>query len=141
MIQHQIFVLANLCIVIMSNLGRFEINNIDITDLEKLPKDLPVDLKDKITESLSRFNEALQKNPNESESMFKLSEIKIDSYHKGEDKNYSLPLEYESDGTRRLMVLSLAIEKAIQNGVIFIIDDIERITSYIGRIYNRPFSR
>ena len=125
----------------MSNLGRFEINNIDITDLEKLPKDLPVDLKDKITESLSRFNEALQKNPNESESMFKLSEIKIDSYHKGEDKNYSLPLEYESDGTRRLMVLSLAIEKAIQNGVIFIIDDIERITSYIGRIYNRPFSR
>lgn len=104
----------------------FEINNMNITNLEDIPENIPDDLKNKIIEALKQLTNALESGPNTSERMLQLSEIKTNSYHKGEDGLYSLGLHDESDGTRRLMNLAPAIEKTLQNGGIFIVDEIEK---------------
>ena len=60
-----------------------------------------------------------------------MSQVKAKSKHKGinaegESKLYSLELEDESDGTRKLMSIAPAIEAVLNKGGIFLVDELER---------------
>ena len=44
----------------------------------------------------------------------------------GSKMQYSLDLSEESDGTRKLMSLAPAIESALQNGGVLLVDELER---------------
>lgn len=59
------------------------------------------------------------------------NEIKARTYHtgvnkKGELGQYELSLEDESDGTHRLMALAPAIDRVIDNGGIFVADELKK---------------
>ena len=61
----------------------------------------------------------------------KMGEVTATSYHKGitqdgMDGRFSLELSDESDGTRKLMALAPAIESALRNGGLLLVDEIER---------------
>ena len=60
-----------------------------------------------------------------------MGEVKATSKHKGCNKNgesqlYSLDLEDESDGTRKLMSIAPAIESVLTNGGVLLVDGLER---------------
>lgn len=111
---------------------KFEFDNIDITNLEDIPKNIPEHLKETIINSLPQLKKSLlSNNDKEMESYLTLSKIKTELYHLGTDSNgnikeYVFGLNMESDGTRRLMALSPALENVLRNGGVFIVDELER---------------
>jgi hypothetical protein len=110
---------------------KFEINNKEIRDFNKMDEELSDDVKQSISKALFQLKEALESGPNAAEGKLMISEIKTTSYHTGIDSkgklgNYTLSLRDESDGTRKLMAIAPAIEKAIEVGGLVVIDEIER---------------
>lgn len=78
----------------------------------------------------SRFMKALSASPNVSERELKMSQISATSIHKGinrqgESASYHLPLSDESDGTKRIMALAPAVEEALKNGGVLLVDELE----------------
>ena len=74
---------------------------------------------------------ALSESSNQAEAKLKLGEVTATSLHTGIDKagkhqQYKLELEDESDGTRKLMALAPAIESALRNGGVLLVDEIEK---------------
>lgn len=122
---------------------RFEINNREI-NLDS--DDLPEHLKNMFT-ALKAFNEALRQNGNDAELKLSTGELKSTAYHSGVNRAgdteiFELGLDDESDGTRRLMSLAPAIEKTINNGGVFIVDELERelhlkLMEYVVERYQR----
>lgn len=60
-----------------------------------------------------------------------MSEVKASALHSGQKRDgsrtsYSLELADESDGTRKFMALAPAVESALSNGGILLIDEIEK---------------
>ena len=91
---------------------KFEFDNKQIDTIDNLPDDVVRTFKENL-------NGKVQYN-----------ELKASSYHYGVDlnglkKEYELTLDDESDGTLKLMSRAIAMESALKNGGVFIIDEIE----------------
>lgn len=96
---------------------QFEVENKEIRNDLEFPDDIPEGMR----VALTSFIHALSETSNNSESKLKMSQVKAKSKHKGinaegESKLYSLELEDESDGTRKLMSIAPAIEAVLNNG-------------------------
>lgn len=113
---------------------KFEMKNTEIDVDDTIPEDAPPEL----SRALKNFVSALSDN---SQVKIQRNEIKARTYHTGISKNgeisqYELGLEDESDGTLRLMALAAAIDRTIDNGGIFVADELEKglhplLTEYI----------
>ena len=113
---------------------KFEMKNTEIDVDDTIPEDAPPEL----SRALKSFVSALSDN---SQVKIHRNEIKARTYHTGISKNgeisqYELGLEDESDGTLRLMALAAAIDRTIDNGGIFVADELEKglhplLTEYI----------
>lgn len=105
---------------------QFEINSKEVEDLE-FPENMPEGIKI----ALSQFVHVLAETSNNSETRLKMGEVKATSKHQGINADgiselYSLELEDESDGTRKLMSIAPAIESVLNNGGILLVDELER---------------
>ncbi|MFI3226583.1 MAG: ATP-binding protein [Clostridia bacterium] len=103
----------------------FEFSNKEIS-----PK-VELEVPDEIKNALSSFLDALSASANVSEMAINAHEIKAKSFHtgvasNGELETYELDLADESDGTRKLMALAPAIEIVLNEGGVFLIDEIEK---------------
>lgn len=113
---------------------KFEMKNTEIDVDDTIPEDAPPEL----SRALKSFVSALSDN---SQVKIQRNEIKARTYHTGISKNgeisqYELGLEDESDGTLRLLALAAAIDRTIDNGGIFVADELEKglhplLTEYI----------
>ncbi len=106
---------------------QFEIDSREMREMAEFPKDMPDGLK----MALTQFMQVLSETSNNAETKLKLGQVKATSYHQGKNadggiKLYPLDLSEESDGTRKLMSISPAIESALQSGGVLLIDEIER---------------
>ena len=109
---------------------KFEINNKVITSLDELPPDISIEGRQKIEKALAQFKESLSGDADNVNGIIQYNELKATSFHVGVDsegrrKEYPLNLADESDGTIRLMARATAMEAALKNGGVFIIDEIE----------------
>lgn len=106
---------------------QFEFDNKEIKDDNSFPEYIPEGIK----EALRKFMNVLSETSNNSEVRLRMGEVTAKAIHQGENKDgskmlYSLDLSEESDGTRKLMSLAPAIESALQNGGILLVDELER---------------
>ena len=106
---------------------QFEINSKEVQKDGSIPDDIPESIK----AALIQFLQTLSETSNNSEVRLKMGEVKATSKHKGCYKNgesqlYSLDLEDESDGTRKLMSIAPAIESVLTNGGVLLVDGLER---------------
>lgn len=106
---------------------QFEFESKEINDDSSFPADIP----DEIKAALTQFIHTLSETSNNSEVHLRMGEVTAKAKHQGETKNgdkilYSLDLSDESDGTRKLMALAPAIESALRNGGILLVDELER---------------
>ena len=109
---------------------KFEINNKAITSLDELPDDIPSETRQQIEKALAQFKESLAGDADNVSGAIQYNELKAISFHTGIDsqgsKNeYPLNLSDESDGTIRLMARAAAMESALNNGGVLVIDEIE----------------
>lgn len=105
----------------------FEFSDKEISKIEEIPDGVPKGVK----VILAGFMNALSAERNISETAISNHEIKAKSFHNGisstgEIKSYALELVDESDGTRKLMALAPAIELVLNEGGVFLIDEIEK---------------
>lgn len=113
---------------------KFDMKNTEIDVDDTIPENAPPEL----SRALKSFVSALSDN---SQAKIQRNEIKARTYHtgvnkKGELGQYELSLGDESDGTHRLMALAPAIDRVIDNGGIFVADELEKglhplLTEYI----------
>ena len=125
---------------------QFEIKDIEISDADKLPDNIPDDIKI----SLEKFLKALSDAPNISEQKLKMGEVHATSFHKGINENgeqtlYKLQLSDESDGTRKLMALAPAIEHVLECGGVLLVDELEKemhpmLVEFIVAKFQNPFT-
>lgn len=107
---------------------QFEISSKEIiNDALTFPEGIPDELKAAFTQ----FIHVLAETSNNSEVRLKTGEVRALSIHPGVNKDgkdqlYSLDLEDESDGTRKLMSIAPAIESVLANGGLLLVDEIER---------------
>lgn len=106
---------------------QFEFNNKEISEEDKLPKNIP----EGIRTALTTFMHALAETSNNSEVKLKMGEVTATSFHKGRTQEGSLelfPLELseESDGTRKLMAIAPAMESVLKKGGVLLVDELER---------------
>lgn len=106
---------------------RFEFNQNEITEDVTFPKGMPDNLK----KALSSFIHTLSETSNNSEVKLQMGAVKATTAHKGKNKDnsvtsYEMPLDTESDGTRKLMSLAPAIESALNIGGVLFVDELER---------------
>lgn len=106
---------------------QFEINSEEIGRELAFPNNVP----EGIRAAIMQFIHVLSETSNNSEVRLKKGEVKAISKHFGVGKDgtsqlYTLELEDESDGTRKLMSLAPAIESVLANGGILLVDEIER---------------
>ena len=106
---------------------QFEINSNEIDSDIVFPSDVPEGIK----AALQQFLQILEETSNNSEVSLKMNEVKAAALHFGLNRDgnsarYSLDLADESDGTRKFIALAPAIESALSNGGILLIDEIEK---------------
>lgn len=106
---------------------QFEVENKEIKNDLEFPDDIPEGMKT----ALTSFIQALSETSNNSEAKLKMCQVKAKSQHSGIDSNgdsklYSLELEDESDGTRKLMSIAPAIESVLKRGGVLLVDELER---------------
>ena len=106
---------------------QFEINSNEIDSDIVFPSDVPEGIK----AALQQFLQILEETSNNSEVRLKMNEVKAAALHFGLNRDgnsarYSLDLADESDGTRKFIALAPAIESALSNGGILLIDEIEK---------------
>ena len=106
---------------------QFDFDSKEVSDLSELPDDLSTGIK----AALNSFMQISAQTSNNSEVQLKTGKVTATSFHVGktsEGKIEQFPLELsdESDGTRKLMALAPAIESALRNGGLLLVDEIER---------------
>lgn len=106
---------------------QFEINSKEVDETLTFPKDIPEGIKT----ALTQFLHVLSETSNNSEAKLKLGQVKATSFHQGKNTDgglqlYPLELADESDGTRKLMSIAPAIESALEQGGVLLIDELER---------------
>ena len=104
----------------------FEFRNEEINELADTG-DIPTG----IIAALTQFAKALSDISNTSEVKLQRSEVNATSYHKGVKSDgsealFELQLADESDGTRKLMALAPAIERALECGGLLMVDELEK---------------
>ena len=104
----------------------FEFHNEDINDISSA-KDIPIGMKT----ALTQFMKALSDISNASEVKLQRSEVNATAFHKGlkadgSEALFELQLADESDGTRKLMALAPAIERALECGGLLLVDELEK---------------
>ena len=87
------------------------------------------DIPSGIVAALTQFAKALSDISNTSEIKLQRSEVNATSYHKGlksdgSEALFELQLADESDGTRKLMALAPAIERALECGGLLLVDEL-----------------
>ncbi len=105
---------------------RFEIENAALDERNLSFDGMPEEIKN----ALVQFVKALSASPNVSEAKLKMGQIHATSFHKGfnhqgESTLYPLPLDEESDGTKKLMALAPAVEQALERGGVLLVDELE----------------
>ena len=108
----------------------FEFNSHEIASFDDLGLKLAPEQIPQLKKALEQFRKNLNIDADGNGGMLKVSELKATSMHRGIDdngaeKDYPLSLMDESDGTIKLMARSMAIEQALREGGIFIVDEIE----------------
>lgn len=106
---------------------RFEIDSNEISDDFSFPDSLPEGVK----AALTQFMHALSETSNNAEIRLKMGQMTAKASHLGKKQDgklgsFELDLSDESDGTRKLMALSPAIESALKKGGVLLVDEIER---------------
>ncbi len=106
---------------------QFEINRKEIEEDISFPDNLP----EGIQVALRRFLHALAETSNNLEVRLNMGEVTATSFHSGQNRDgssrlYSLELADESDGTRKFMSIAPAIESALAEGGILLVDEIEK---------------
>ena len=106
---------------------QFDFDSKEVSDLSELPDDLPTGVK----AALNSFIQILAQTSNNSEVQLKTGKVTATSFHVGKTsagkaEQFPLELSDESDGTRKLMALAPAIESALRNGGLLLVDEIER---------------
>lgn len=106
---------------------RFEINSREITDDLSFPDSIP----ERVKIALAQFMHALSETSNNAEMRLKMGQMTAKASHLGKNRDgelssFELDLSDESDGTRKLMALSPAIESALKKGGVLLVDEIER---------------
>lgn len=104
----------------------FDVKDQEI-DIEMLSEQMP----DEVLSAISNFMEVLRQDNGDGEAKLRFGEMRATSYHKGTSQNgkselYRLELNDESDGTRTLMALAPAVEKALATGGILLVDELEK---------------
>lgn len=104
----------------------FEFRNEEIKDASNTG-----DIPSGIVAALTQFAKALSDISNTSEIKLQRSEVNATSYHKGlksdgSEALFELQLADESDGTRKLMALAPAIERALERGGLLLVDELEK---------------
>lgn len=104
----------------------FEFRNEEIKDASNTG-----DIPSGIVAALTQFAKALSDISNTSEIKLQRSEVNATSYHKGlksdgSEALFGLQLADESDGTRKLMALAPAIERALECGGLLLVDELEK---------------
>ena len=104
----------------------FEFRNEEIKDASNT-RDIPSG----IVAALTQFAKALSDISNTSEIKLQRSEVNATSYHRGvrsdgSEALFELQLADESDGTRKLMALAPAIERALEFGGLLLVDELEK---------------
>ena len=104
----------------------FEFRNEEIKDASNTG-----DIPSGIVAALTQFAKALSDISNTSEIKLQRSEVNATSYHKGlksdgSEALFQLQLADESDGTRKLMALAPAIERALECGGLLLVDELEK---------------
>ena len=102
----------------------FEFRNEEIKDASNTG-----DIPSGIVAALTQFAKALSDISNTSEIKLQRSEVNATSYHKGlksdgSEALFELQLADESDGTRKLMALAPAIERALECGGLLLVDEL-----------------
>lgn len=108
----------------------FEFCNVDLKDMENSNTEIPNEVK----MAMSKFKEILSSASNASNTSnveVKAQGITAKTFHKGIAKDgttnvYELDLEDESDGTKKIMAMAPAIELVLNQGGIFLVDEIEK---------------
>lgn len=104
----------------------FEFRNEEIKDASNTG-----DIPSGIVAALTQFAKALSDISDTSEIKLQRSEVNATSYHKGlksdgSEALFELQLADESDGTRKLMALAPAIERALECGGLLLVDELEK---------------
>lgn len=104
----------------------FEFRNEEIKDASNVG-----DIPSGIVAALTQFAKALSDISNTSEIKLQRSEVNATSYHRGlksdgSEALFELQLADESDGTRKLMALAPAIERALECGGLLLVDELEK---------------
>ena len=104
----------------------FEFRNEEIKDASNTG-----DIPSGIVAALTQFAKALSDISNNSEIKLQRSEVNATSYHRGlksdgSEALFELQLADESDGTRKLMALAPAIERALECGGLLLVDELEK---------------
>lgn len=105
----------------------FEFNSKEINDDFSFPDNIPEGVK----AALTQFMHVLSETSNNSEIRLKMGQLTAKARHLGKNLDgglscFDLDLSDESDGTRKLMALSPAIESALKNSGVLLVDEIER---------------
>ena len=104
----------------------FEFRNEEIKDASNTG-----DIPSGIVAALTQFAKALSDISNTSEIKLQRSEVNATSYHRGlksdgSEALFELQIADESDGTRKLMALAPAIERALECGGLLLVDELEK---------------
>lgn len=104
----------------------FEFRNEEIKDASNTG-----DIPSGIVAALTQFAKALSDISNTSEIKLQRSEVNATSYHNGlksdgSEALFELQLADESDGTRKLMALAPAMERALECGGLLLVDELEK---------------
>ena len=105
---------------------KFEVKNEELVEGSSAFDGMPKDIKD----ALTQFMKALSMSPNAPDATMKMGQIRATSFHRGLNRQgkrtlYPLPLEEESDGTKKLMALSPEVERALEQGGVLLADELE----------------
>lgn len=106
---------------------RFEIDSKEIVDGASFPSGIPEEVK----VALTQFMRTLSETSNNAEVRLKMGQMTAKASHLGKTQtgkvsSFELDLSDESDGTRKLMALSPAIESALNKGGVLLVDELER---------------
>ena len=104
---------------------QFEINSKEISE-SRLPDNLPEGLKTALTQFIHVLSQTT-----DIETKASMNEVKAISMHQGKNQMgtqelYPLELLDESDGTRKVMSIAPAIESALNQGGILLVDELEK---------------
>jgi len=120
------------------NAADISVNDMEITDkplsVDNLPKNIPLSMKQKILSDLTKLKEGLQ--------FTGMVEVKF-SHKTSQGRQFQLPIDLESTGTRRLFESAGVWLDVLEQGRVICIDELESslhplLTRYIISLFHNP---